>query len=585
VKFAEYFPSMLVLIVLCIFLGWLVCAAVCIGIGGLLLRCFRFAFSPLDALWTGIALICAILQLYHFFRPVDFAAVLLLFALALAGWIWNRVSLFRRLIISTSQRLNALLFLIAATIIAFRAAGPCEHYDTGLYGATAIRWFISYPLVPGLGNLAGQLGFNSSVFLWMAALDQGPWHGLAHHLFVPFLIAALFASILPAAVRVFRGSAVPALDWFKTLLFIPAAIWAATGKIVGANTDMSGSVVCLAAAIMAFRGLDALPSDDETRPMSLVVAMMLFSLAVTFKISSVVFAFLGWTVALVKLWSLSRSTPQRKWLVYGAVLLSAAIVLPWIGRGLILTGYPLFPSTALSIPVDWRESAADAQWQADFARSFARVPELTMAYAHGWHWLGPWFRYMVLEREGFVIPLCLALVGAVVGLFTRSRRSEEPVPRWLWLLLPGLAGMLFWFLEAPAIRFGEFALWTTAATLGALAAIRVLETPLRKRVTLAALLLVTGWAAHPRLLWGSNFRPSIGVRSFLRLPEARVLPHRTSSGLVVYVPVETNQCWDAPLPCAPEFNGAIRLRHPGNLKRGFAPVGAKSDVMVPDPLP
>jgi hypothetical protein len=33
--------------------------------------------SLLDCLWTGIAIITAILQLYHFFRPIDLVAVFL----------------------------------------------------------------------------------------------------------------------------------------------------------------------------------------------------------------------------------------------------------------------------------------------------------------------------------------------------------------------------------------------------------------------------------------------------------------------------------------------------------------------------
>ena len=564
---------MLALVILSILFTWLVIAAVCIGIGTLLLRSCRLACSPLDALWSGVAVICAILQVYHFFRPIDLAVVLLLFALALAGWFWNRAFLFQRLAIAGSQPLNIFLFFVAVAVLAFRAAGPCEHYDTGLYGATAIRWFITYPLAPGLGNLISQIGFNSSVFLWMAALEQGPWRGLSHHLFGGFLLAAMFASVVPAAVRVWSGRAVSAADWFQTILFIPAAIWGATGKFVGANTDLPPSVVCLVAVMMAFRGLENKTQEGDeanVRVTSLVVAMTLFSLAVTFKISSAVFGLLGWIVALVKLWSLSRSAPQRKWLVSGAILLSGAIVVPWIGRGLILTGYPLFPSTALSIPVDWRTSPAIAQFLDDFVRSFARVQEISTAYAHGWSWLKPWFRFMMLEREGFVIPLLLALGGGVVAIFRRWRGKEEAAPQWLWLLVPSLAGLLFWFLRAPSVRFGGLALWSTAATLGALAAVGLLENVARKRAAIFGLVLLTGWAAHPRLVWGSNFRPSIGVRTFLRLPEARVAPHRTASGLILFVPEKGNQCWDGPLPCVPEFNNALRLRKSGELRRGFA---------------
>jgi hypothetical protein len=577
---------MLALIIFCILFTWLACAAVCIGIGALLLRGFRYFFSPLDALWTGLALITAILQLYHFFRPIDLLAVYLLVGMALTGWIWSRTSLLQQWRERKKPRLAAALLLIAAAaIIAFRCAALGEHYDTGLYGAQAVRWFITYPLVPGLGNLIGQLGFNSSVFLWFAALEQGPWCGLAHHLFDGFIIAVLFASIIPAALRILRAEGAAPIDWFLTLLFVPATIWGTTTKIVGTNTDLPTSVVCLVAGAFLFRALGeespqagTSTSDSPQRAATprdasatdLVISMVLFSLAVAFKISSVVFASLGWTVAALKLWSLSRNTPSRRWLVACGVILSAAIVLPWVGRGLVLAGYPFFPSTVLSIPVDWKVPAFETRLQADFARSFARVPELTYEYALGWSWLRPWFRELVREREGFLIPLLFALMGGVAGIIRMRRQNRGALPQWLWLLAPSLVGLIFWFLEAPAMRFGEPLMWTAGATLGAFAALHFLDRPGRIRIALAGLLLLTAWAAHPRLFWGSYFRPSVGVRTFLRLPVAKLTPHQTTSGLTVNVPVETNQCWDAPLPCSYYFHDTLRLRKPGKVERGFA---------------
>ena len=100
------------------------------------------------------------------------------------------------------------------------------------------------------GNLIAQFGFNSSVFLCIAALDQGPWRDLAHHLFDGFLCAALFASMIPAGLRILRAESNSASDWFFTLLFLPAAIWATTSKIVDTNTDLPTSVVCIVVAAM-----------------------------------------------------------------------------------------------------------------------------------------------------------------------------------------------------------------------------------------------------------------------------------------------------------------------------------------------
>jgi hypothetical protein len=604
---------MLALVILSILFTWLVCAAVCIGIGSHLLRFLHssgapsFAqqrvgsslptfqrFSLLDSFWTGVALITAILQLYHFLRPIDSLIVYLLCGLALAGLLWSRTSLFQYFSAGTPPvptrsgsfalhfKLSNLFFpFLSAALIAFRSVAPTEHYDTGLYGAQAIRWFTSYPLLPGLGNVIGQLGFNSSIFLWIAALDQGPWRNFAHHLFVGFLLAAFFASIIPAALRVFRGKNVSSIDWFLTLLFIPAAIAAGMGKLSGANTDLPTTIVCLVAAFFLFRALDSgVSSAGSSIQLSLVIAMLLFSLAVTFKLSSLVFAFSGWIVSFLAL-CFSDASPPRKRFIAAAVLISAAVVLPWIARGLILTGYPFFPSTALSIPVDWKVPPANAQVQADFARSFARIPQIPLADTQGFHWLRPWFHELIREREGFLLPFFFALAGIIVAIFRISRAGRLTLPRWLWLLVPSLAGLVFWFVEAPAIRFGEPILWTAAATLGTFAALPLFDQPIKKRFVILALLLMTAWAAHPRLLWNSYFRPSISVQTFLRLPQARVVPHRTLSGLTVYVPVETNQCWDAPLPCSPYFNDTLRLRRPGDMRGGFVSEGSIPDAKVP----
>jgi hypothetical protein len=177
---------------------------------------------------------------------------------------------------------------------------------------------------------------------------------------------------------------------------------------------------------------------------------------------------------------------------------------------------------------------------------------------------------MLTEREGFVIPLAFVLAGSVIGIIGLKRRDQSSLPQWLWLLVPSLGGLIFWFLEAPALRFGEPAIWTAGATLGTFAAVRFLNRPGRNRIAVAGLVLLTAWAAHPRLFWSSYFRPSVGVGTFLHLPEAKVTPHQTNSGLIVNVPVGTNQCWDAPLPCSPYFDETLHLRKPGELERGFA---------------
>ena len=49
---------------------------------------------------------------------------------------------------------------------------PACHYDLGLYYLQEIRWMETFPIVPGLGNLIFNLGFNQSAFLVTSLLDS-----------------------------------------------------------------------------------------------------------------------------------------------------------------------------------------------------------------------------------------------------------------------------------------------------------------------------------------------------------------------------------------------------------------------------
>jgi hypothetical protein len=579
---------MLALVSLSIVLTWLACAVVLIGMGSLILEFFSEKYLLTEAFWTGLCATVAILEIYHFLRPVDLALTVALIFLGTLGIFRHRISLLQKLRQSCNDGpWQTFCYIVVVCAIALRASGACEHYDTGFYGAMVVRWIETYPVVPGLTNLFGRLGFNSSVFLCVTALGQGIWRDLAHHLFVELLLAALFASIIPAWFRLFRERAALASDWFPALLLVPATFWATNGEIVGTNTDLPASMGCLAAAVFLFRALDGDPRESgeiENCSASLVAAMLLFSLAVTFKLSSAVFAFTGWMVAFLRLWSLSRGWERRKFLIGAATALSAAIVLPWILRSIVLSGYPLYPSTLFPVPVEWKVPFQDASLEGAWVRSWARIPHASLSETQGFHWIGAWFRPFSRNREGFLIPLMISIAGFAATAYSRITRKIGKFSRGKLVLLPAGIGLVSWFFTAPALRFGEAFIWTAAATLGSLGANAVWDAarPNYRRMVLAFLLLITAWCIYPRTLWPIRYRPLLAVHGFLRLPEGDTVSRKTSSGLTVYMPAEGNQCWDTPLPCSPYFRRSLRLRNPESLKNGFIS-DAKLDDFVPLP--
>ena len=330
---------MLLVVAVLIVLVWAICASVMAGIGSLVLQKLCAEWNISDAFWIGLCLAVGLLQLYHFFRPIDNLIVALLCTLGILGVVLNRnafVRLIRR--VSGAGLWSVFGCVTAILVIAARCAGPVVHYDTGFYGATAVRWFVTYPLVPGLTNLLGQLGLNSNVFLCEAALEQGPLRGLAFHLLVGLFLCALVVRIVQSYVRVLGGHRENVVDYFILPLAVPCIVWILNADLVGTNTDLPTSVISLVGLIALFDVLQEKPKQGEKTEVfgsRFIVATSLFVLIVTFKVTALALAMLGWSLALLHVALLNISWARRRTLILASIGLSCVLTIPWLLRGLM----------------------------------------------------------------------------------------------------------------------------------------------------------------------------------------------------------------------------------------------------------
>jgi hypothetical protein len=571
---------MLLLSALEIFLTWSLIALALIGLGSIVLPLFSKDHSLFDAFWMGLAISVAVLETWNLVLPVTPSIALLLFGFGLLALAISRSMLRAGLLAAwQNSRWLLLLGLAFALLLALRSCGPCEYGDTGLYGAPSVRWIQTYPAVPGLANLHGRLGFNSSVFLCIAALGQGPWKDLGFHLFTGFLLCAFWATLLPACARCITQAAASPADWFHCILAVPAFFWTTRSRIVGTQTDEPAAIVTLIAAGIFFAGLSQNGRQDHpnSEPSRLLLAATLFSVAVTFKESTAVFAFFACCLVFRRIWRTTAPPRARRLHLAAALLSPAVLLLPWFTRSIILSGYPLFPATIFAFPVPWKTPLSAARWYELGVHSWGRGPDSHFADTQGLRWLGDWLNHSFRNRPSFQVPLAIGLAGLAIALTLRSRSAASPRPAhpWLSLLFPGLAGILFWFAASPDPRFAQFAIWTTAATLGAwgMSSLDFQRPPSRTRpahtsIFLATLLLSLIWCLIS-LGWKEPLRALRGVQEPPPYPKPALVLKRTLSGLAVYVPAPGNQCWDAPLPCTPYFDPSLRLRDPSSLRWGF----------------
>ena len=276
---------------------------------------------------------------------------------------------------------------------------------------------------------------------------------------------------------------------------------------------------------------------------------------------------LGWSLALFHVALLNISWARRRTLILASIGLSCVLTIPWLLRGVVLSGYPFYPSSAFAFPVDWRVPREIADSMAHFNRSWARLPHASFGETDGVHWMLPWFSTAIKNRVDFQIPALFSLTGLVLAL---RHGTFNNLSRF-WLLVPSLGGLVFWFLLAPAFRFGEAAIWATAACLGSVALQLLLAamSQIQKRIVLLGIVAIGLWCSYPRTLYRVYFRPLLETHGLSHVPEVRTVPYHLSSGLTVNVPIITNQCWNADLPCSPYFLDESAVAPLCNSSMGF----------------
>lgn len=530
--------------------------------------------SILSSFWLGWSFGICVLQIWHVFSPITWKTSATLLTLGLACCIphYSRIALRVRQIVLRSP-VFCLVLLGFLIWLSYRAMGPIQPYDAGLYHLSAVRWVASYPLIPGLGNLHGRLAFNSSYFLFLALLDVGPWQHMSHHIASGLLlsITALETGVSVSRVITSR-STIQAHDMLRVMLVAPILrqCW---GHAASTSSDLPVFMLGIAISVQLCKILFPGNRDHDT-VYDTFLTIVLSAIGISIKLSFLVLGVAASLVAIGKLlpakWDSLRQHWRRKLALF--VLPAAVVVLPWLFRGVVLSGYLAYPSTYGAFNVDWRVPEERVVSQAKWIRSWARQPRTPPdEVLANWDWFVPWFKRISMSRGSsfdVVLPLVLALGSMLVLSCFKETRSRY-LSICMLFLLPPAAALVFWFFAAPAPRLGGAAFWYLGAGAGSIAFAGT-KRPLSKHSrAIRAIVLFPFLLAMLVVLLKIGFVETGPQNGFHPVPSAKVHTFVTKYGLTVYVPDEGDQCWDAPLPCSPYPNPKLRLRHSGEMNSGF----------------
>ena len=414
------------------FLIYLACGLYLWLLGAAVFGVWETGRSLFRAPWLGYAVLIACLQVAHFFTAISpafswtFLAVSLLCAGGVVALKFRRIP-FNAKALPAMSRLAWLALLIVVAWLAFRSVfnmttQEIANYDVGLYYLQAIAWATTFPIVPGLGNLLPHLGFNQSAFLvtsfvdslgpdlWGYSLLGGvlPWLGLTLSGFA--LLQGLCTALgiqRKQLEPIERAYAISLPAWIYTLLI---------NNISGNSPDIALACLqihlflCFASFLAARESKAILIESSEL--------IILSALSLCVKLSSIYFAgaigLLSVGIALTRI-----GAPRflgGKQALY-ATLAVLVLCLPWTARGIVSSGYPLFPSTALAAPVAWRVPKADVSRFYDGIVDMGRYPYPDPAKVQGaFAWVPEFLRRIWDMKDQFAWPLSLGSLLALLLL-------------------------------------------------------------------------------------------------------------------------------------------------------------------------
>ncbi|MBL7106981.1 MAG: hypothetical protein ISS77_05190 [Phycisphaerae bacterium] len=563
-----------ILAMIAIIITWGLLFAIFVGVGLLVQLLMGLRKFDSDhcfmAFWMGLACTILFLQLWHLVMPVGALALATVSAFGILGLFRNKSDIFAWSRKNLAGKMGIIVaLLVLAVWLANRSAGPCKTDDSGLYHLSGVRWITEYPIIPGLGNLHDRLAFNNASFLYCALLEVGPWYGKATHLANGLLLLVLGAQCILGGYRLAQPKCRKmGVSLFNLTLLTPLILTAVHSWISSYNTDLPTAMIVFAATATMFAFLLRDDSDLKSQAYDVIFVLTVLAAGVCVKVS-LVFFFLTAATVIVSVW-LNRAWSQRTLAIkttLKAAMMTFLLIAPWLVRGIILSGYLIYPSTFTPITVSWRVPENIAKWHINEIRIYGRRTE----QIDGWQWLGPWMKD--LERN-IILPIVITLLGVAVLVWLRgsARKTRIGTTATGWLLpVTALVGVAAWFFISPVPRYGFFLFWILSGTFLAMLFHRytpvVEEKKLRNIVLIVCIVFsivnIKKFFIMPPTNGGLHATPKVVAKIFT-----------TASGLNLYVPAEGIGCWDMQLPCTPYPRKNLRLRRKEDLQSGFILDGA-----------
>ncbi|EMJ89939.1 putative membrane protein [Leptospira kirschneri str. JB] len=537
-----------------------------ISLGILVEKILKVKFQFTDRVLVGLSVTNALVSFVSLFLPIT-VSVLYIFLLFCSVFLYfereNLKSLAFDWIRKSIVFIITFPFLLSALIFSLN---PPFAYDSGLYHIQSIKWIQEYSVVPGLANLHGRFGFNPNIFTIFALTSLKEI--FKQEIFsVNFLVYSLL--VLHSINRIYK---ILKQEGFTNFFLLNSIV---LFLVLEQFMSLSSPTPDLISIVLPLYILTNLPKNENHSELNLenyFASIILSVYTISVKLSTV-------PLCILILLLMIRYKFDRKKLSI-VISIMFLILLPWLIRNVILSGYLIYPFPAIDIfNFDWKaplnavvsEKLSITGWARNPGEGYKEAAQMKF-----WEWFPIWWSSISkLNRLFIVISFLSPIFIFIYSLFKKVKIDFQTFA----ILFTSWMGAIFWILLAPDIRFGKAFLGISAISPLFYFNFRINFFPIKisktsKQVILVFIFIVISVFLINRRTY-NRFKSFIRENSALfvrpkkiEIPQNLEFKKIQMNHLEVFIPAEGDRCYDYKIPCMPYRNHTLILRGK-TLQSGF----------------
>lgn len=394
----------------------------------------------------GIVAAAVYSQLFSCFYKVGAAANIIMLSVCIAVFIALRKSIFSCIAENMRHTSWFIRLGIPALILvwAFCASRGYMHYDSDLYHAQSIRWIEEYGVVKGLGNIHVRFAYNSSLFALSALYSMSFLGFQSLHTVNGFLALIL-------SIEVLGLSRLPKLKKVRLSDFARLAAFYYLTTIYGEITSPASDYAIMCAVFfIIIKWLSLLEENTKSiTPYALICVGCVY--AVTLKLTA------GF-ILLLTVKPACMLIKEKRWKDIALyTFMGVSVILPWIIRNVIISGYLLYPFPELDIfNVEWKippeMAAIDAAEIKTWGRGLYNAALVNLPITD---WFPNWFSETLPTLGRLFIALdMLCIISLIAAAVCKPLRAAVLTPDNCLAIAAIAASYIFWQFSAPLLRYG-----------------------------------------------------------------------------------------------------------------------------------